>query len=394
MEMKKKMISGGTSALSSHMSTVHCQKSRRVILCRCCNLAFRDKNELHKHLKNRNNLPNDGTSSEDVLLPTIENHHPPNSPENNQTSQHENTNGEQIEKINNSKNSSKIQVVESSNRTNENVEDNSTITSAYQLLQQQQQHFILANLWSNIFSRQQTEQNTQENTTINVDNCNNENGMNSIKTRFLITTWSFCNVFNKTNEGVNIFNCLNSSCSTSSNHCSSSSSSSSSVIVQTTKIATNKTSTLTSPSIINSSSPTDSENDLILTTNTHSIINTNHRPEQTSKEQQCVQCALLKPKLLAVNERSTYLEACNTTFQNELIRLNAKCLLAEQCIRRLELELRQWRERNEVLRYRLLECREKALAVIGGTHINGAGGSISTADLSTFLGEMLKITLI
>uniref|UniRef100_A0A914KJT1 HTH psq-type domain-containing protein n=1 Tax=Meloidogyne incognita TaxID=6306 RepID=A0A914KJT1_MELIC len=176
-EEDDKWFLSGTSALSSHMSTVHCQKSRRVILCRCCNLAFRDKNELHKHLKNRNNLPNDGTSSEDVLLPTIENHHPPNSPENNQTSQHENTNGEQIEKINNSKNSSKIQVVESSNRTNENVEDNSTITSAFQLLQQQQQHFILANLWSNIFSRQLTEQNTQENTTININNCNNENGM-------------------------------------------------------------------------------------------------------------------------------------------------------------------------------------------------------------------------
>ena len=61
--------------------------------------------------------------------------------------------------------------------------------------------------------------------------------------------------------------------------------------------------------------------------------------------------------------------------------------------RSLELELRQWRERNEILRYRLLECREKALALIGGTHISG-GGSISTADLSTFLGEMLKITLI
>ncbi|CAK5111890.1 unnamed protein product [Meloidogyne enterolobii] len=381
-------IVGGTSALSSHMSTVHCQKSRRVILCRCCNLAFRDKNELQKNLKDRNNTTNDGTSSEDVLLPTIENHHPPNSPEKHQNSQHENANGGQIEKLNNSKNSNKIQVAESSNRANESVEDTSTITSAFQLLQQQQQHFILANLWSNIFSRQQTEQNTQENTTINIDNCNNENGMFSSQHGHSAVSST------KTNESVNIFNCLNSSCSTSSNHCSSSSSSSSSVIVQTTKIATNKTSTLTSPSIINSSSPTDSENDLILTTNTHSIINTNHRPEQPSKEQQCVQCALLKPKMLAVNERSSYLEACNTTFQNELIRLNAKCLLAEQCIRRLELELRQWRERNEVLRYRLLECREKALAVIGGTHINGAGGSISTADLSTFLGDMLKITLI
>uniref|UniRef100_A0A915N4P5 HTH psq-type domain-containing protein n=1 Tax=Meloidogyne javanica TaxID=6303 RepID=A0A915N4P5_MELJA len=103
------------------------------------------------------------------------------------------------------------------------------------------------------------------------------------------------------------------------------------------------------------------------------------------------------------SRRVIFCRCCNLAFRdknelqkhlkNELIRLNAKCLLAEQCIRRLELELRQWRERNEVLRYRLLECREKALAVIGGTHING-GGSISTADLSTFLGEMLKITLI
>uniref|UniRef100_A0A1I8BPU7 C2H2-type domain-containing protein n=1 Tax=Meloidogyne hapla TaxID=6305 RepID=A0A1I8BPU7_MELHA len=310
------------------MSTVHHQKSRRVILCRCCNLAFRDKNELHKHLKNRNN---DGTLSEDVLLPTIENNQP-NSPQNYQNRQQNGINNEhekESEKLINSKNSNKIQPTIETN----NEDGNNTITSAFQLLQQQQQHFLLANLWNNIL-RQQTEQNSHENTKI-------DNGTFDQNEKFPSQHAASSSL--KSTDNVNVFNCLNSSCSTSSNTCSSSSSSSSSVIVQTTKIA--KTS-ITSPSIINSSSssyistpPTDSENDSILN-NLHgnndiksqtspsfsSIIYANsttkcntQRSEQTSTDseqiQNCVQCALLKPKLLSVNERSNYLEACNTTFQ-------------------------------------------------------------------------------
>jgi hypothetical protein len=61
--------------------------------------------------------------------------------------------------------------------------------------------------------------------------------------------------------------------------------------------------------------------------------------------------------------------------------------LAEQCIRRLEVELRQWRERNELLRYRLLECREKTLSAIQAS----GGGNL---ELSKFVGEMLKVTLV
>lgn len=68
-----------------------------------------------------------------------------------------------------------------------------------------------------------------------------------------------------------------------------------------------------------------------------------------------------------------------------MLRLNAKCLLAEQCVRRLEMELRQWRERNDLLRFRLLECREKTLAMVA---------SASHADLHSFVRDVLKITLV
>ena len=68
--------------------------------------------------------------------------------------------------------------------------------------------------------------------------------------------------------------------------------------------------------------------------------------------------------------------------------MNAKCLLAEQCIRRLEVELRQWRERNELLRFRLLECRDKALSAL---QTGGNGGHL---DVNKFVGEMLKVTLV
>jgi hypothetical protein len=75
--------------------------------------------------------------------------------------------------------------------------------------------------------------------------------------------------------------------------------------------------------------------------------------------------------------------------------------LAEQCIRRLEVELRQWREQNDLLRYRLLECREKILSIIsqaaGGGGANGTaggGGGQPHLDFNKFVSEMLKITLI
>ena len=57
------------------------------------------------------------------------------------------------------------------------------------------------------------------------------------------------------------------------------------------------------------------------------------------------------------------------------------------------MDLRQWRERNDLLRYRLLECREKALSMIqtGG---GGANGAAAHLELNKFVGEMLKITLV
>ncbi|KAL3119131.1 hypothetical protein niasHT_003914 [Heterodera trifolii] len=112
--------------------------------------------------------------------------------------------------------------------------------------------------------------------------------------------------------------------------------------------------------------------------------NATEQPQQSAK---CAQCLVAKPRLVLAQAKCSYLEATTVTFQNELLRLNAKCLLAEQCIRRLEMELRQWRERNDFLRFRLLECREKTLEII-------AGGGSAGAELSKFVGDVLKITLV
>ncbi|KAF7632667.1 HTH psq-type domain-containing protein [Meloidogyne graminicola] len=386
----------GSSVLHAHLSSHHKQKGcHRDILCRCCNLAFHDKNELNEHLKkhNNNNINDNTLSSEDVLLPTIEINQ-----SNNSLSYDEQLENEGIKNILNNK-IHNPSIVLSNNVEN----DKKTISSALQLLQQQQQNFLLANLWSNILhNKQQTEQNLEENRILNIYR---ENGIDEIDKHIR------CSSATKVQENDNIkLNFGNThSTSPSLNTCSSSSASSS-VIVQTIKISTGSISSPYSSSYISTppnASENDSSNTSVINENTEikqqsplssplfsSLINKNENRNQqqehltTDAMQQC-QCALLKPKLQS-NDRSSYLEAYNTTFQNELIRLNAKYFLAER-IRQLELEVRQWHERNDILRFRLLECREKILAIIGGTHINGCE-KISTNDLNNFLGEMLKIT--
>ncbi|KAI3418872.1 hypothetical protein GPALN_007972 [Globodera pallida] len=398
-----------SDALRVHMSNEH--NIGRAFLCRCCNWAFRDKNALHEHLRGRRTDQTTGEDNNGISLKGEERRNP--SPKEGRT-------GDTMP----------IPIGDV---------PSSIGLSLDQLSLANEQNTLMATIWSNILLNQSQLRHHLANGRAaaaatgveqeNMPKTDGGGGPNRPSGQIVDFTFAhhLASAFTSsqaqpsssssflpampTGTTVIVQNGVPSSSSSSSSTSSSSSSSSSASSLSSSSFSNNCL--IHSSSLPLGSSSFDSDSELSSHSQTisptHSDRGTRRFVPPTQKQQnvaggatnfhqnvaqqqaeaQCAHCLVAKPRLLLAQARSSYLEATTVSFQNELLRLNAKCLLAEQCVRRLEMELRQWRERNDFLRFRLLECREKTLEIIAGGGTAGA-----QTELSKFVGDVLKITLV
>ncbi|KAL3096979.1 hypothetical protein niasHS_002695 [Heterodera schachtii] len=400
---------GNTDALRVHMSSEH--SLGRMFLCRCCNWAFRDKNSLHEHLKERR------TKEQKAAERSEENG---------------------------------VSLKAEQRRPSDTLPSAADIVpmpvgdvppaigiSLAQLPLSSEQNTLMADIWSNILLSQTQLRNNlanggrapmereQQNVPKTDGGGQNTSSDHQFAAHFassfasasqslplpppLSSSSSFSAssfVPSLPNGGTTVIvqNGVSSSSSFSSSSSSSSSSMPSNCLIHSSSLPLGSSSFDSDSELSSHSqtiSPTHSDvggrRALVVpslqqkrpnaATGEEAANRQQNATEQPQQSAECAQCLVAKPRLVLAQAKCSYLEATTVTFQNELLRLNAKCLLAEQCIRRLEMELRQWRERNDFLRFRLLECREKTLEII-------AGGGSAGAELSKFVGDVLKITLV